>query len=135
MFTHSTPLRVRYGETDRMGYVYYGIYAQYFEVGRVEALRSLGLSYKRMEDDGIMLPVHDLQVNYHKPALYDDALTIITRIMTMPSVRIVFNYEVRNEQDELLTEASTTLVFIDKSNGRPCRAPQQLLDLFAPYYA
>ncbi len=135
MFSHITQVRVRYGETDRMGYVYYGVYAQYFEVGRVEALRSLGLSYKRMEDDGIMLPVHDLHVKYHKPAFYDDQLTITTRIIAIPSVRIVFNYEVRNEQDELITEASTTLVFIDKSTGRPCRAPQALIDLFTPYFA
>ena len=135
MFSHITQVRVRYGETDRMGYVYYGIYAQYFEVGRVEALRSLGLSYKRMEDDGIMLPVHDLQVKYHKPAFYDDELTITTRIIAIPSVRIVFNHEVRNAQDELITEASTALVFIDKATGRPCRAPQVLIDLFAPWSA
>ncbi len=134
MFTHQCTVRVRYAETDRMGFVYYGVYAQYFEVARVEALRSLGLSYKRMEDDGVMLPVHDLNVKYHKPALYDDLLTITTRITTLPSVRIAFTYEVRNEAGDLLTEASTTLVFIDKSTGRPCRAPQALLDLFARYF-
>lgn len=134
MFTHQHSLRVRYAETDRMGYVYYGVYAQYFEVARVEALRGLGLSYKRMEDDGIMLPVHDLNVKYHQPAFYDDALTIHTRIGALPAVRIHFDYEVRNERAELLTEASTTLVFIDKGTGRPCRAPQHLLDLFAPYF-
>jgi acyl-CoA thioester hydrolase len=134
MFTHSHSLRVRYAETDRMGYVYYGVYAQYFEVARVEALRSLGMSYKRMEDDGVMLPVHDLNVKYHLPAFYDDALTIHTRIAVKPSVRILFSYEVRNEVGDLLTEATTTLVFIDKGTGRPCRAPQALLDLFVPYF-
>jgi len=134
VFTHSHSLRVRYAETDRMGYVYYGVYAQYFEVARVEALRSLGMSYKRMEDDGVMLPVHDLNVKYHMPAFYDDALTIHTRIAVKPSVRILFSYEVRNERGDLLTEATTTLVFIDKTTGRPCRAPQALLDLFVPYF-
>lgn len=134
VFTHAHSLRVRYAETDRMGYVYYGVYAQYFEVARVEALRSLGMSYKRMEDDGVMLPVHDLNVKYHLPAFYDDALTIHTRIAVKPSVRILFSYEVRNERGDLLTEATTTLVFIDKTTGRPCRAPQALLDLFVPYF-
>lgn len=134
MFTHQTTLRPRYAETDRMGYVYYGVYAQYFEVARVEALRSMGLSYKQMEDDGVMLPVRDMQVTYHKPAFYDEALTITTLIATLPNVRIVFRYEVRNEANDLLTEATTTLVFIDKTTGRPCRAPQPLLDLFAAYF-
>ncbi len=134
MFMHEHTLRVRYAETDRMGYVYYGTYAQYFEVARVEALRSLGMSYKRMEDDGLLLPVRDLNVRYHLPAFYDDALTITTRITRMPSVRILFDYEVRNEKGDLLTEASTTLVFIDRATGRPCRAPQALIALFAPYF-
>lgn len=135
MFTHHTTLRPRYAETDRMGYVYYGVYAQYFEVARVEALRSLGLSYKQMEDDGVMLPVRDMQVTYHKPAFYDESLTITTHIDSLPNVRIAFRYEVRNEANDLLTEATTTLVFIDKATGRPCRAPQPLLDLFSAYFA
>lgn len=134
MFIYEHSLRVRYAETDLMGYVYYGTYAQYFEVARVEALRSLGLSYKSMEDDGVMLPVHDLNVRYHLPAFYDDELTILTRIRTKPTVRIAFEYEVRNAAGALLTEAGTTLVFIDKATGRPCRAPQALLDLFVPYF-
>lgn len=134
MFTHETRLRVRYAETDRMGYVYYGTYAQYFEVGRVEALRSLGLSYRRMEEDGVMLPVHDLQVKYHKPAFYDDLLTVRTSIIELPSVRIRFAYEVFNEARDLLTEASTTLVFIDRATNRPRRAPEQLLALLAAHF-
>ena len=90
MFTHDTTLRVRYGETDQMGYVYYGTYPLYFEVGRVEALRSLGFPYRAIEEQGVMLPVHDMQVKYHKPARYDDALTVRTTIRTMPGVRIIF---------------------------------------------
>ena len=82
-------MRVRYGETDQMGYVYYGDYAEYLEVGRVEALRSLGFPYRRLEEEGVMLPVHDLRITYHKPARYDDLLTIRTIIKALPSVRIV----------------------------------------------
>lgn len=135
MFSHEITLRVRYGETDRMGYAYYGTYAQYFELGRVEALRSLGFPYKRMEEDGVMLPVHDLQVKYHKPAFYDDELTIRTAIPAPPSVRIAFTYEVRNAAGVLLTEAATTLVFIDRATGRPMRAPVELLRALAPFFA
>lgn len=134
MFSHQTTFRVRYAETDRMGYVYYGTYAQYFEVGRVEALRSLGLSYRRMEEDGVMLPVHDLKVEYHKPAHYDDLLTLRTTIISMPAVRIVFAYELFNEAGVLLTNALTTLVFIDRATNRPCRAPAELLALLAPHF-
>jgi acyl-CoA thioester hydrolase len=127
-------VRVRYAETDRMGYVYYGTYAQYFEVGRVEALRSLGMSYRRMEEEGVMLPVHDLSVKYHKPAFYDDELTVRTTIPVLPGVRIKFDYEVRNAAGELLTEASTTLVFIDRATGRPCRGPKELMAKLASYF-
>ncbi|MCB9169153.1 MAG: acyl-CoA thioesterase [Flavobacteriales bacterium] len=134
MFTHDTILRVRYGETDRMGYVYYGDYAEYFEVGRVEALRALGFPYKRLEEEGVMLPVHELLVTYHQPARYDDRLTIRTIIEKVPAVRIDFRYEVRNELDELLTEARTTLVFVDRATGRPCRAPDDLVRALGGYF-
>lgn len=134
MYTHDTSFRVRYGETDQMGYVYYGDYAEYFEVGRVEALRSLGFPYRRLEEEGVMLPVHDMHVRYHLPARYDDLITIRTTIEAMPGVRIVFRYEVLNEAGELLTEASTTLVFVDKNSMRPCRVPQHLVDALAPYF-
>lgn len=134
MFEHRHQLRVRYAETDRMGYMYYGAYAALFEVARVEALRSLGISYRSVEEEGVMLPVRELNVRYHKPAFYDDQLTIITRIRTMPGVRIAFDYEVRNDAGALLTEASTTLVFIERANGRPCNIPAHMADLFKPYF-
>lgn len=134
MFSHQTTVRVRYAETDKMGYVYYGTYAQYFEVGRVEALRSLGMSYRRMEEEGVMLPVRDLKVTYHKPAFYDDLLTVRTTIVAMPSVRIQFAYEVRNEAGELINEAVTTLVFIDRRTNKLCRAPEELLVALAPHF-
>ena len=134
MFSHQTTVRVRYAETDKMGYVYYGTYAQYFEVGRVEALRSLGMSYRRMEEEGVMLPVRDLKVTYHKPAFYDDLLTVRTTIVAMPSVRIQFAYEVRNEAGELINEALTTLVFIDRGTNKLCRPPEELLVALAPHF-
>ena len=134
MFTHETALRVRYGETDQMGYVYYGDYAEYFEVGRVEALRSLGFPYKRLEEEGVMLPVHDMHVKYHRPAHYDDLLTLRTGIKEMPSVRMVFGYELFNEVGTLLCEAQVTLVFVDRSTMRPCRAPSALMDAMMPFF-
>ena len=134
MFIHETKVRVRYGETDQMGFVYYGNYAEYLEVARVEALRSLGFPYKRLEEEGVMLPVHDLHVTYHRPAGYDDILTVRARITSMPGVRIVFAYEVLNEENVLLTEASTTLVFVDRATKRPRRAPQALLDRLGSYF-
>lgn len=131
MFMHETTIRVRYGETDQMGFVYHGDYAEFFEVGRVEALRSLGFPYRRLEEEGVMLPVHDLHVTYHQPARYDDQITVRTFIERIPSVRMVFRYEVLSANGELLTEASTTLVFVDRASMRPCRAPQDLVDALA----
>ncbi len=128
MIESEAEVRVRYGETDQMGYVYYGIYAQYFEVGRVEAMRKVGWSYKKIEDAGIMLPVLEFKVKYYKPAYYDDVLKIVTRIPLMPSVRIKFDYEIYNSKNEKLNDASTTLVFINKKNRKPCQPPQDFLN-------
>lgn len=134
MFQHDAELRVRYGETDQMGYVYYGDYAEYFEVGRVEALRRLGYAYRRLEEQGVMLPVRDLRITYHKPARYDDLLTVRTRITALPDVRIVFDYEVINADGVLLCEAMTTLIFVDSATMRPRRAPEELLATLRPFF-
>ena len=134
MFTHETTLRVRYGETDQMGFVYYGDYAEFLEVGRVEALRSLGFSYRELEDQGVLLPVHDLSINYHLPARYDDLITVRTTITRPPSVRIEFTYALMNAAGERLTDARTTLVFVDRITGKPTRAPQALVEVLAPYF-
>jgi acyl-CoA thioester hydrolase len=121
-------IRVRYAETDRMGYVYYGNYATYYEVGRVEALRKLGMSYKEMEDQGIMLPVLSFNINY------DDLLTIKTSITEMPNTRIKFEYECYNEKNELLNKGDTTLVFINASSNKPCMAPDWFLEKIKPFF-
>lgn len=134
MYSHQTELRVRYAETDRMGYVYYGTYAQYLEVGRVEALRSLGFPYRAIEEGGVMLPVRDLTVRYFKPAFYDDLLIVSTVIPEWPGARIRFEYEIHDEQGQLITKADTTLVFIDRASGRPTRPPAPLLDRLSPYF-
>ena len=128
MIRNQTKIRVRYGETDQMGYVYYGNYAQFFEVGRVEWLRALGASYKSLEESGIMLPVIQLNINYMKPAKYDDLLTITTILTKKPLVKIEFDFEVRNENNDLLTTGYTSLVFMDMVKNKPIKAPQYLLD-------
>jgi acyl-CoA thioester hydrolase len=128
MIINQTNIRVRYGETDQMGYVYYGNYAQFFEVGRVEWLRGLGTDYKSLEGSGIMLPVTQLNVNYLKPAKYDDLLTIKTILTKKPLVKIDFDFEITNEKKELLTTGFTRLVFMDMNKNKPVKAPQHLLD-------
>lgn len=129
-FKYTTQLRVRYGETDQMGYCYYGNYAQYFEVGRVEALRSLGLSYKSLEEEGYMLPVSEFSVNYKIPALYDDLLTIVTIITKIEGARLFFNYRIDNEEGKTIATASTTLVFVSKKSMRPTSPPSNFLELW-----
>ena len=125
----NTSLRVRYGETDQMGYCYYGNYAQYFEVGRVEALRKMGMSYRELEENGIMLPVSKYSVDYLFPAKYDDLLTITTYITKLDGVRLTFDYEIHNEDQRLVSKASTTLVFVNKETMRPSSPPESFVKL------
>jgi acyl-CoA thioester hydrolase len=134
MYTHSTKIRVRYSETDQMAYVYYGNYAQYYEVGRVEMLRSLGMTYSSMEKSGVMLPVLELQSKFIKPALYDQEITIKTTVKELPGVRIHFIYELFNEENELINHGKTTLVFFDMVKQRPCNPPQDFMDRLKPYF-
>ncbi len=126
MEKHNIQVRVRYAETDQMGVVYHGNYAQYFEIGRVEWLRNLGVSYKKMEEMGVMLPVVSLSVNYKKPARYDELLTVKTIFKSQSAVRIEFDYEIYNEQEELLTTATSILVFVDMKTGRPIAPPSYI---------
>ena len=128
MYSFETKVRVRYGETDQMGFVYYGVYAQYFEVGRVELLRSLGVSYKSLEEEGYFLPVVNFEIQYKKPALYDDELTIKTTIKEMPSARIAFYYETYNIKKVLLNTGKVVLVFVDKTNRKPCLTPSIVIN-------
>lgn len=128
MKIHEYTVRVRYSETDQMGVVYHGNYAAYFEMGRVEWLRNMGVSYKWMEDNGVMLPVVSLTMNYKKPARYDDLITVRTIFKSQTSVKIEFDYEIYNEKQELLTIAHSVLVFVDMKIGRPMLPPDYVLD-------
>ena len=111
-----------------MGVVYHGNYAQFLEIARVEWLRNLGISYKWMEDNGVMLPVIALHINYHKSAYYDDVLSIKISLSKTPSVRIEFDYEITNEKGEIITTANTVLAFINMASGRPVRCPDYILE-------
>lgn len=128
MIFNRISFRVRYGETDQMGVVYHGNYAQYCEIGRVEWLRSLGISYKSMEENGIMLPVVSLRLNYKKSAVYDDLITVETKLKKTPSVKIEFDYVIYNEKQEVLVEANTVLAFINMKTNKPMRCPDYILE-------
>jgi acyl-CoA thioester hydrolase len=132
-FSKAIELRVRYSETDQMGYCYYGNYAQYFEVGRVEALRSIGMSYKALEESGIMLPVSEFQVKYFAPAYYDDLLRIETKIIELRGSRLLFDYRIVNESEKVICTASTTLVFVQKENMKPIAPPAEFTDRIQPF--
>jgi acyl-CoA thioester hydrolase len=135
MIKAETKIRVRYGETDQMGYAYYGVYAQYYEVGRVEAMRLLGFSYKDVEARGILMPVIEYCINYKKPAFYDDELTIVTTVREVPrSARITFEYECYNSSGELLNAGKVVLVFIDKQRNRPVVAPDWFVNAVEKYF-
>lgn len=125
--THT--IRVRYGETDAMKYVYYGNYAEYFEVARVELFRTIGLSYDEIEKRGIWLPVSEYKIKYLKPALYDQNLEIHTYIKKIPGVKIEFDYEIFNEDKQKITEASTTLFFLDSEKNKIVKCPDYLMEL------
>ena len=125
--THT--LRVRYGETDPMKYVYYGNYAEYLEVARVELFRTLGISYDEIEKRGIWLPVSEYKIKYLKPAFYDEILEIHTYVRKVPGVKIEFEYEIYNEKKKKITEASTTLFFLYATTNKVSRCPDFLMEL------
>jgi len=136
MYTSTTQIRVRYGETDQMGYLYYGFYALYYEQGRTEAIRELGFTYKALEAQGILMPVVEMQARYHRPALYDDLVTVCTSIRTLDpdSPEIVFHSELFNENNKLLNEASVKLVFYDKEQRRKINLPSVMYEVLKPFF-
>ena len=123
-----------YGETDQMGYVYYGRYAEFYEIGRTELIRLLGMTYRDLESRGILLPVVKLVAKYYRPAAYDELITIRTILRSLPSARITFFYEIYNESGVLLNEAEVQLVFTDSVTRKPVRPPKDLLDALIPYF-
>ena len=135
MYQHDVKIRVRYAETDQMGYVYYGNYATYFEVARVEAMRAIGFSYKEMEDRGVMMPVLELKNQFKSPGRYDEELTIRISIRQMPTLKITFFYEVIGEDGREVGLGETTLVWVNMKTNRPVRMPEELVKLLSPYFA
>ena len=128
MKNFSTNIRVRYGETDQMGVVYHGNYASYFEIARTEWLRNLGVTYKELENKGIMLPVISLFFNFIKSAKYDDVLTIIVILKKKPLVKIEFDYEIYNQKKEKISTGNSILAFMDMKTNKPLRCPDYILE-------
>jgi acyl-CoA thioester hydrolase len=134
MLSSEIKIRVRYGEVDRMGYLHHGNYPLYFEEGRTELIRAIGLTYREIEDKGILLPVRDMSIKYFLPAKYDDLLTIKTILKNKPMVKLEFDYSVINEKGELLCEAHTTLAIVSAVNRKPARIPAFFSELLDPYF-
>lgn len=134
MYTSETQIRVRYSETDQMQYVYYGNYATYYEVGRVESLRQLGLTYKEFEAMGIIMPVLENHSEFLFPAVYDELLRIVVTIPEKPTVRVRFHCDIFNEQGTLINRGDTLLAFVNQKTGKPCRPPDAFQKIIAPYF-
>jgi acyl-CoA thioester hydrolase len=135
MYSHKFKKRVRYGETDQMGYLYYGNYPQYYEIGRVEMLRSLDLTYKAMEEEqGILMPVVSMNIRYVRPAHYDELLTILTTLRQLPDRFITFHMELFNERSKLVNGATVKLCFVDAASGKTIPAPEMLVKQLKPYF-
>jgi len=134
MYISETKIRVRYGETDKMGYLYYGHYPEYFEVSRTDMIRSIGLSYREIEDRGVMLPVKSLRVDYRLPAVYDDLLTVKSVLNKLPETRLDIDYEITNESNQVICTGNTVLVFVDAVTRRPRRAPGYFLDPLRKFF-
>ncbi len=134
MYQFDWPYRIRYADIDQMGYMYYGHYPRLYEIGRVEALRSLGLRYRTLEEMGVMMPVYECHCKYLQPAKYDDLITIRVIIKEMPRMRIVFFYEIYNEENVLLHTGETTLVFVKMATNRLTSCPDEILDRLKPYF-
>ena len=129
MKSHNTYLKVRYAETDQMGVVHHANYPVYLELARLDWLENLGISYNEMEKKGVMLPVYDMHFSFLQPARFDDKLCVKTSLRKLPGASIIFDYEITNQNDILLTKAETTLVFVDMKTNRPTRCPKYVLDV------
>lgn len=135
MFVSTTNIRVHYALTDQMGFVYYGNYAQFYEIGRTEAIRQLGYTYKDIEAMGIIMPVVDLHFKFLRPAKYDDLLTVKTTLRELPvHHKIVFHGEVYNEAGQLLNAGDVTLYFMEANGMKRCAMPEALMDKLKPFF-
>lgn len=134
MIVSETKIRVYYEDTDKMGVVYYGNYARYYEIGRTEMIRDLGFTYKQIEDSGIMLPARSLKINYLKSAYYDDLLTVRTIVDTIPKVKFPIKTEIYNEKGELINSGEVVLVFYSAITNKPVAAPKFFIDEMTRFF-
>ncbi|SOE19534.1 acyl-CoA thioester hydrolase [Spirosomataceae bacterium TFI 002] len=134
MFQFQCDYRVRYADVDQMGYMYYGNYAKLYEIGRVEALRDLGIRYKDLETSGVMMPVYENKSKFLFPAGYDELLTIKVTMIQLPSTRMIFTYEITDEAGKLLHTGETTLVFIHMESNKITRCPSEIVDALRPFF-
>ncbi len=128
MISANHTFRIRYGETDKMGFVYYGNYAEFFEVGRVELFREHGISYKKLEDKGLLMPVLKLEINYHKSIGYDEEILLKTTLSKTEGLKVFFTYEIYNSEGKLCTTGETILIFINKDSHRPVPIPELVME-------
>lgn len=135
MFIHETKIKVRYIETDQMGVVHHANYAQYYEVARTEWMEACsGISYAAMENQGIILPLLDIYSKFLKPAMYNQILTVKSFVKNLPTIRLLFDYEIYNPQKELINIGYTTLVFVNKYTRKPCHPPENFMIKIRPYF-
>ncbi len=134
MFSFDYEIRVRYVETDQMGYVYHGHYATYYEVGRVETFRAFGFPYKELEEQGVMMPIFEQNVRFRQPSRYDDVLTVRSIIEAMPDTRMVVKGEIYQPEGKLINQSLTTLVFVNRHTLKPLRCPAKLAEILTPYF-
>lgn len=135
MFSHSTPIRIHYALTDQMGVVYHGHYAQFFEIARTESIRSLGFSYKMLEETGIMMPVVDMHTRFLKPVRYDELITVTVMLRELPQQhKVTFYGEIHNEVGELCTAGTVTLYFIDMKTLKKAHMPAAMLEKLEGFF-
>ena len=134
MYESVKEIRVRYGETDQMGYVYYGNYSLYYEEGRTDAIRKLGMTYKQLEELGIILPVAEMSMRFKAPALYDDVLTVKTTIKEMPDKKMKFYTDIYNDKGDWLNTGEVTLLFVKAEIRKICHAPGPLVAALRPFF-
>ena len=134
MYQFSYTYRVCYADTDQMGFMYYGHYARLYEIGRVEALRSLGLPYIELEQSGIMMPVLENHSKFLLPAKYDEQIQILVSIKEIPKVRMTFYYEIKNRDGKTIHEGESVLAFVNSTSQKPVRCPAKILEALEPHF-
>jgi len=135
MLKHKTNIRVRYGDTDQMQYAYYGKYPEYFEVGRAEMMRELNLTYRMIEENGYMMPVYSIHIDYKNPAFYDELLEVESLVKKLPNLKVHIDHKVRStERNVLICEGYVELVFVNMETKKVCRPPEFFLKVIRPFF-